>query len=402
MQPAQNESAWTDDKWREVKREDAFNAKQYDDIVTGLKALIPQWLKDMNESQLYQMVSAWSEYQRPPLLPVTYIPIVESFIKNNSKKDVKSESAPEIEAKEEPEAPPLFKRIGAILQTPDQKYLIEPLLPMKGVALVSALPSAGKTRLALSIAASILKQNTLLWNKYLPEKHGSVYIIDQENPTEYLKDNMRHYGVTEADNLYIAHFENLNINKDYTKIRDSILFTHEKMPTLVIFDSLIRMHTADENSAKEMNPIMQAFRNLSNDLDCLLLILHHDRKSGGNSLEKTRGSTDITAGVDVILSLSRIGDEVKLTPTIKRGKPAHSIKLQDDGIGFRVIDSRPVRTNKEIISNILEGVELSAQKIKEAVKAQGYTIGKNQLTKLLSMNFKQTRKGRSILWSEKE
>lgn len=401
-----NETQWTDAEWREAKKLDAFDAKQYNDIIVGLKALIPQWLKDMNETQLYNMVSVWSEYQRPPLPPIIYIPIIESFIKNNRNQDVKfepePEPEPEIKAAEEAEAPPLFKKIGAILQTPDQKYLIEPLLPMKGVALISALPAAGKTRIALSIGAAVVKQNTLLWHKYLPEKHGSVYIVDQENPTEYLKDNMRHYGITEADNLFIAHFEGLNIATDYTKIRDAILFTPEKMPALIIFDSLIRMHTADENSAKEMNVIMQAFRNLSNDLDCLVIILHHDRKSAGSNLERARGSTDITAGVDIILSLSRSGDEVKLTPLIKRGKPANPIELQDDGIGFRVIDNRPIRTNEQIVSDILEGVELSTQEIKEAVEAEGYSIGRNQLTKLLNKHFKQIRQGRSITWSTKE
>lgn len=403
---AQNETEWTDAEWREVRRIDAFDSKQYDKVVAELKSLIPQWLKDMNEGQVYQMVSAWSEYQRPTLPPVIYIPIVEAFIKGDRKQDVKFEPEPEpepeikAEAEDEPEPPALFKRVGDILQTPDQKYLIEPLLPMKGVVLVSALPAAGKTRLALSIAAAVIK-NTLLWHKYLPEKHGSVYIVDQENPTEYLKDNMRHYGITEADNLYIAHFKGLNILTDYTKIRDAILFTPEKMPTLIIFDSLIRMHTADENSAKEMNPIMQAFRNLSNDLDCLVIILHHDRKSAGSNLERARGSTDITAGVDVILSLSRSGDEVKLTPLIKRGKPAHSIELQDDGIGFRVIDSRPIRTNEEILSDVLEGKELSTQEIKEAVEAQGYSMGRNQLTKLLNKYFKQIRQGKNVKWSAK-
>lgn len=408
MMQTQNETQWTDAEWRETKRIDAFDAKQYDKTVEELKALIPQWLKDMNETQLYQMVSAWSEYQRPPLPPVIYIQIVEDFIKGDRNQDIKFETEADIEAAvealeeptEEPEAIPLFKRVDSILQTPDQKYLIEPLLPMKGVALVSALPAAGKTRLALSIAATIIKGG-LLWHKYLPEKHGSVYIVDQENPTEYLKDNLKHYGITANDNLFLAHFEGLNIATDYTKIRDAILFTPEKMPALIIFDSLIRMHTADENSAKEMNVIMQAFRNLSNDLDCLVIILHHDRKSAGSNLERARGSTDITAGVDVILSLTRSGDEVKLTPLIKRGKPTHSIELQDDGIGFRVIDNRPVRTNEQIIADILEGMELSTQEIKEAVDAQGYTIGRNQLTKLLNKCFKTTRNGRNIKWSIK-
>ncbi|MFZ3065250.1 MAG: AAA family ATPase [Nitrospirota bacterium] len=400
----QNETKWTDAEWREAKKIDADNAKARDAYIAELKTLLPQWIDDgMSEQQLYNMVSAWNEIKRPPLAAVEYIPLVEQAWSASQKKQrAPTEDTAKAEVEEKPEPPPLFKRVDSILNTPDQKYLIEPLLPMKGVVLVSALPAAGKTRLALSIAAAIVKQDTLLWHKYITERHGAVYLIDQENPTGYLKDNLTHYGITNADSFYISHFEGLNVATDYARIRDAILFTTEKMPVAIIFDSLIRMHTADENSAKEMNPIMQAFRNLSNDLDCLIMILHHDRKSAGNNLERARGSTDITAAVDVILSLSRNGDEVKLMPLIKRGKPAHSIDLRDEGVGFCIVNNRSVRTNEEIISDVLEGVELSTLEIKNEMDKKGYKLGRNQLVALLKRHFKEQRKGRYITWSIKQ
>ena len=65
------------------------------------------------------------------------------------------------------------------------------------------------------------------------------------------------------------------------------------------------------------------------------------------------------------------------------------------GIGFRYAEQRPIRSNEEIVNEILEANGmLSTQEIKAAIEAQGGGIGINQLEKLLHIRFKRVKEGR--------
>jgi hypothetical protein len=74
----------------------------------------------------------------------------------------------------------------------------------------------------------------------------------------------------------------------------------ERKP-LIIFDSLIRFHRAEENSATEMAEVMQNLRALAN-LGATIVVLHHKPKAEGAHY---RGSSDIAGGVDTAFSVSR-------------------------------------------------------------------------------------------------
>jgi len=399
MQQAQSEN-WTDSEWHKIKRQDAEQAKARDAYIAELKNLLPQWIGDgLTEHQLYNMVSAWNELKRPPLAPVEYIPIVEQvWAASQKKQHTTTEDVTKAEAEEKPEPPPLFKNIDSILKATNTKYLIEPFLPAKGLVLISSLPAVGKTRIAIAIAVALIRQGSLLWHKYQPESYGSVYLMDAENPHSYLKDIISYYDIKANEPIYISHFDGLDISRDYARIRDAILLSEGKLPKAIIVDSFTRLHSADENAASEIKKVMEAFRNLANDLDVIIILLHHERKSAGSGIEKSRGSIDITAAVDSVISLTRCEDTVKLTPVKVRGKRFQPITLQDNGIGFCVLDSQPVMTNLEIVTDILEGREMSTQEIKEAAEKQGYTVGINQLEKLLHARFERVKEGRKVKW----
>ena len=79
-----------------------------------------------------------------------------------------------------------------------------------------------------------------------------------------------------------------------------LIAARERKP-LIIFDSLIRFHGADENSATEMALAMQDLRALAN-AGATVVLLHHRAKS---ETSRYRGSSDIAGGVDLAISVSR-------------------------------------------------------------------------------------------------
>ena len=76
-------------------------------------------------------------------------------------------------------------------------------------------------------------------------------------------------------------------------------FARDAKP-LFVFDSFIRFHQADENSASEMARVMSYLRELAN-AGASVLVQHHRPKSEGS---KYRGSSDIHAGVDTAFAMS--------------------------------------------------------------------------------------------------
>ena len=78
--------------------------------------------------------------------------------------------------------------------------------------------------------------------------------------------------------------------------------------TVLIFDSLKRFHTGEENSASDMCKIMGALRSLTRN-GASVIVLHHR----GKSEHSYRGSSDILAGVDVCYTLSKEGELLKLS-----------------------------------------------------------------------------------------
>jgi AAA domain len=77
---------------------------------------------------------------------------------------------------------------------------------------------------------------------------------------------------------------------------------------LMIFDSLIRFHDGDENSATEMAPVMAELRALAH-AGATVVALHHRAK---NEASRYGGSSDILGGVDLAFALSRDRDAALL------------------------------------------------------------------------------------------
>ncbi len=72
-------------------------------------------------------------------------------------------------------------------------------------------------------------------------------------------------------------------------------------PVLIV-DSMIRFHTADENSATQMAPVMADLRQLATAGATVVVLHHHKSKSETSSY---RGSSDIVAGADVAFALAK-------------------------------------------------------------------------------------------------
>jgi hypothetical protein len=100
---------------------------------------------------------------------------------------------------------------------------------------------------------------------------------------------------------------------------------------LIIIDTLRTALSGDENSSRDAARYSQACRDLSRRLGCPSVHVHHTGKAAQGGARSARGSTELTAGVDGILSIDVSGERPTMTFTL-RGFVA------PEPVGYELVD----------------------------------------------------------------
>lgn len=202
-----------------------------------------------------------------------------------------------------------FESASTLLAKPEPsiEWLIENIWVDKSRGLIAGNPGVGKTWLALDMLVSVASGLPCL-GKYAV-KQGPVLLMEEEasdlNLSRRLHALARARGLVHSDlsNLHLATRQFAKLPKDVSELGFFIL---ENDIRLVVFDSLRRFHTADENSSSEMQAVLDAFGRLSM-LGCSVVLIHHLSKSSDVSkkplFERLRGSSDFWAWRDCLIGM---------------------------------------------------------------------------------------------------
>ena len=194
----------------------------------------------------------------------------------------------------------------------DIDWLVEPIIP-RGTAGILAGPSGvGKTWLLLDLALSVASGTPFL-DKFHTNQ-GKVLIVDEENAELLLRIRLKKMlaprGLNPEDleiHFLVGKSVNFSPDRSGKPIPELDQFTASMKslrPAMVIFDSLTRVHRANENSANEMAAVFANVKHLIDTTGAACLFSHHFNKSGfgsSKSGERIRGSSDIRAFCDYTL-----------------------------------------------------------------------------------------------------
>ena len=186
-------------------------------------------------------------------------------------------------------------------QFPDSEWVVEPLIP-EGLTVLSAQPASYKTWLMLDIAIAVAS-GSQLFDTFDTTQSG-VLMVDEENSERLLQQRLQLLG---DDNELPIHFMvDKKFRLEDAKIGSVIRFCKDNDIGLVTFDSLVRIHSKNENDAVQMSEVFAKIRQF-NKAGINVLVTHHNRKGGNseNPSQDMRGSSDILAAVDCHLSLKR-------------------------------------------------------------------------------------------------
>jgi hypothetical protein len=225
------------------------------------------------------------------------------------------------------------------MAAPRTEWVVEGIIPRASVTLLAGEPGSYKSWLAL-----VLLRGVVAGGKFLERDcaASSVLYLDRENPLTMVRERLTMLGVESLGSTRIWGGWLPDSPPAIGDVR-LIEMARERRP-LIIFDSLIRFHSAEENSATEMAEVMQNLRALAN-LGATVLVLHHKPKAEGAHY---RGSSDIAGGVDTAFSISRDRQAgiLKLECFKSRYIEEFSITMRPDlgGAGDFVVTEAPEAT----------------------------------------------------------
>jgi len=219
---------------------------------------------------------------------------------------------------------------------PPPDWFVQGLVSKGDVVLLVGEPEAQKSWLALSLASAVV-QRDLQWLDMGIYSHAPVIYVDEENHKTEVWRRLQKLGFDtdrDGDKLHYYCGQHLRLDKNPRRLYDIV---KEEKPSLVILDSLIRLHTGNESSNPEMSKLWNnGITPLSRDLDATVLVLHHTVKSGeaSTAFTRTRGAGDITAVIDLGLDvhIPNRGDHRRVNVF----KPRHPVDFRQ--FYFRVED----------------------------------------------------------------
>lgn len=275
------------------------------------------------------------------------------------------------------------------------EWIIQDLLPKGSISILSARPGSFKTWLTLYFAICITQGNKVF--DMFPVKKANVLIINEEDSKVLIKERLLSLGVSKDTEISFSIMTGFKADND--KSIDTLIKEIKRLKIgVVIIDSLVRIHSGDENSAKDMSNLFSKISQLKK-LGITVLINHHHRKSQSgqdNDSQSMRGSVDILAALDCHMMINRVGDYLKITQTKNRYIPEISpFKIsflkENDKMQFIF---KEYSVNKNIVTDkqeknktdVLSFIKSQPEPVTQDIIFQEFQglIGKNGLLSILS------------------
>ncbi len=173
-------------------------------------------------------------------------------------------------------------------------WLVEGLVPKGAVVLVAAPPGTYKTWLALCLARAVAEGTPFAGRACM---ESLVLYIDGENPKGLICERVRRVGTSPR-----LAFWPMWCKTPPPPLGDPDYKSLAGAAPLIVFDSLVRFHNAEENSSTGMAPVMEALKAIAG-AGATVLVLHH---KGKGEAADYRGSSEILAGVQVAYTLRKL------------------------------------------------------------------------------------------------
>jgi DNA-binding transcriptional ArsR family regulator len=260
------------------------------------------------------------------------------------------------------------------MRIPETRWLIEGLLPDRGLILLAGKPKSGKSWLALQLACAIATEDPIF--SFPIKEARKVLFLALEDPLRVIKKRISMFALQNPDALGLVKvitqetpFPKLNYVPSVPTQQDA-LSVLERMITkgsygVVVIDPLALIRPAPIRGLSDMYQqdyqIIHALQELANRTATLILLVHHTRKAESidNPFSDILGSTGLQAASDALMVLKR-----------KRGTNDATLFITGKEIEEKTLALRFDQYRWRLL-NVDEPLSEERRKIFEAIKVLG-------------------------------
>ena len=256
-------------------------------------------------------------------------------------------------------------------------WIIDGLVPTQGITIISGAPKSFKSWISLEFALRIA-QGQKVFGQYECTKNN-VLIVDEENHMRFIQDRLKQLGAPEDMPISFVSQKNFCITDD-RHIEAIEKICNEREVDVVILDSLVRMHSEEENSAKEVAGIFAQIKKLCQK-GKTVIVLHHERKEGAynsSTSARMRGSSDISAAIDSHIAVKKYPDnktKILVDHAQCRCAPEQEpfdivLAEKDDGLEFQYVGQSEAKKRDTLHDKLEEFIPEILKKCPEGMRQQ--------------------------------
>ena len=176
----------------------------------------------------------------------------------------------------------------------------ESYLPKGGLGLLTAYMKVGKSTFLYPLLVAIAQGRPFL--DYSTTKCGVLILAVEEHPRD-VRIRLEASGLQPQDPLYVHAWRLEHGPSTLAALKD---FIEQNAIGVVVLDTLSRYWAVlDENNNAQVLKEVSPFLDLARETGCSVLLVHHDRKGGGEDGRGIRGASSLLGLVDQALMLEK-------------------------------------------------------------------------------------------------
>jgi len=186
---------------------------------------------------------------------------------------------------------------------PPLEFLVQDIIIVGGITLVTAKPKVGKTWKGLQIGFAVASGRKVFGANGKNVKQGKVIYYALEDNTRRLSNRLKAMKVPVGMPIIFKQTITPLDKGGIDELREVI---EKEKPVLIVIDTFAPAHSndIDENKAEDIIRIFLPLRQLSDETKVSFLVNHHHKKGAlGDPREDARGSSAISANVDIVAGI---------------------------------------------------------------------------------------------------
>lgn len=204
----------------------------------------------------------------------------------------------------------------------EPKYLMQPIFPQKGTAVLAGKPDTGKSQFARQLCIQVaLGEKTFLDFELNPVHNRSIYVATEDNQeatTFLVSKQFKGLGKEAVENLRFIFADTMDQEEILKKLDEELKLCPADLVVVDSFGDIFK--GGDSNNNMAMRNTVKLFDKIAKEHNCLILFVHHINKAAYRQApgqEHIQGGAGLVQKVRLAIQLSEADGNKRYFTVVK-------------------------------------------------------------------------------------